>query len=128
MFCSNSEVKTWKSDKRRTEPNGCGPNKPLNDILNLVAPDSVLNCCNAHDFCYANCTQTFYDCETQFDSCLTEAAREIFKIECADKDIKCNLSKLAKMLTTSFQEFTEIFGCHVYKKPQQRFCTCEPKK
>ncbi len=126
MYISSYEEKVGKSDKRTGTSNGCGPEKIgiLAALLNFLAPESVEKCCNEHDFCYANCTQTFYDCEIQFDDCLLEAAREM---QCSVFDITCNLTKLWKMMTTVFQEFTETFGCNFYQESQQRHCSCEPK-
>ncbi len=59
--------------------NGCGPNfmgDYGNIILNLVGEGVMVQCCNAHDSCYSQCSSQSV-CDNTFDSCLTRACNSL---------------------------------------------------
>lgn len=95
--------------------NGCGL-AGMN--LNMGFPEFT-KCCDGHDICYHTCGNKFYDCEDQFEDCLTEVC----------KGFKKNKEKLKKCKNAiaMMQMGTNLMGCGPYMSSQEEACVCLPK-
>ncbi|RWS03764.1 group XIIA secretory phospholipase A2-like protein [Dinothrombium tinctorium] len=85
--------------------NGCGTNK-IAPVVNLFLNKKHIDCCNAHDLCYSDCTIKKAECDLKLKECFLQVHNE----------------KLADLIYSVLQ--TQL-ACEAFLMAQEKSCNCK---
>jgi len=94
------------------EQNGCGASGSI-----IQAPSiSFEDCCNEHDLCYSDCSDTKKNCDDRFYECMfcsCSKEYDFFVSEAICEELAC-----------TYYQAVDEFGCSAYEAAQENGCMC----